>query len=330
MRAGDSVSIPCLYDAQYKNHVKYLCKGYYWNHCSYAIKTNSQHGSGKYLISDSKHQRIFNVTIKQLGVDDAHYWCAVEINGGSDVRQYFQLSVTTGKLGLWVPEQEVIGFIGETITLKCHHTIPGVIKWCKLGSTCVTGLTGSIDGTEITVNPTVSNVFSVTMSGLTSKSSGWYYCGKGDYQMPVHLNVTVRPTAAPTTTVTDGTVTESQGNATEEQEKTTKQGRSIPALMSLIIPLSLLILIGFFSLLILLILRTKHVKSQDSKASKLKEGEVTYSEVTLKKNKAAQALTAEKDAEVTYSSVVHIKQQSAKKTEAKNEDVTYSTIIHHQ
>lgn len=99
-----------------------------------------------------------------------------------------------GNPDLWVPDQEVIGFIGETITIKCHYTIPGVRKWCKLGSTCVTGRTGSIDRTAITVNNTVDNVFSVTMSGLKSESSGWYYCGKGDSQMPVHLNVTVKPT----------------------------------------------------------------------------------------------------------------------------------------
>lgn len=101
VKAGASISIPCLYDAQYKNNVKYLCKGYYWNTCSYAVKTNSPDGSGKYLISDSKRQSIFNVTIKQLRVDNAHYWCAVEIGGGADVKQYFQLSVTKGEHQLW-------------------------------------------------------------------------------------------------------------------------------------------------------------------------------------------------------------------------------------
>uniref|UniRef100_A0A3Q2QQZ7 Immunoglobulin domain-containing protein n=1 Tax=Fundulus heteroclitus TaxID=8078 RepID=A0A3Q2QQZ7_FUNHE len=175
-KAGASVSIPCLYESKYRNHVKYLCAGYYWDHCSYAMKTNSQ-GSGKYSISDDKIQTIFSVTIKHLTVKNIYYWCAVEINGGSDVGQYFQLSVTT-----------------EDVTINCHYRTSGEIKWCKLGRDCVTRASGSIDGTTVNINTKETSVFSVTMKGLMPKSSGWYYCDKGNFQMPVHLTVTARPT----------------------------------------------------------------------------------------------------------------------------------------
>ncbi|MED6249814.1 hypothetical protein ATANTOWER_020128 [Ataeniobius toweri] len=97
VKAGASVSIPCPYSSQHRNNVKYLCEGYYWNSCSYAIKTNSQHESEKYSISDDQIQRIFNVTIKRLTAKNTDYWCVVEIKSGRDDGQHFLLSVTKGK-----------------------------------------------------------------------------------------------------------------------------------------------------------------------------------------------------------------------------------------
>lgn len=95
VKAGGSLTIPCLYDERYKKHVKYLCKGYYWNFCSIQVKTNTP--SDSYLISDSPNERTFKVTFKNLTPGNVYYWCAVEINGGGDERQYFHLSVTQGK-----------------------------------------------------------------------------------------------------------------------------------------------------------------------------------------------------------------------------------------
>uniref|UniRef100_A0A3P9DRV2 Immunoglobulin V-set domain-containing protein n=1 Tax=Maylandia zebra TaxID=106582 RepID=A0A3P9DRV2_9CICH len=97
VKTGKSISIPCLYESQYKYHVKYLCEGYYWNSCRYAVKTNTAHPSGKYSISDDKKQQIFTVTINQLAYENTDYWCVVEINNGADYRKYFKLSVTSGK-----------------------------------------------------------------------------------------------------------------------------------------------------------------------------------------------------------------------------------------
>lgn len=97
MKAGDSITIPCFYDAKYKNHVKYLCKGYLWSFCSNAVKTNQPGSTRKFSISDDKSKRIFTVTIKDLKDEDTDYWCGVEINDGSDVGEYFHLSVSRGK-----------------------------------------------------------------------------------------------------------------------------------------------------------------------------------------------------------------------------------------
>ena len=53
---------------------------------------------------------------------------------------------------------------------------------------------GSIDGTAVTIDRSVPNVFTVAMSGLRTESSGWYLCVQGDLQIPVHLTVTEKPT----------------------------------------------------------------------------------------------------------------------------------------
>ncbi|XP_030604493.1 polymeric immunoglobulin receptor-like [Archocentrus centrarchus] len=118
--AGKSVSIPCLYESQYKDHMKYFCEGYHENRCNYIIT----------------------------------------------------------------------GYIGENITIRCHHRNSGGMKWCRLGRNCVTGSSGSIDGTTVTTHMTEPNVFTVTMSGLKPEDSGWYWCAEGDIQIPVHLTVT--------------------------------------------------------------------------------------------------------------------------------------------
>uniref|UniRef100_A0A3B3UXK3 Immunoglobulin domain-containing protein n=1 Tax=Poecilia latipinna TaxID=48699 RepID=A0A3B3UXK3_9TELE len=207
VKAGASVSILCSYDRKYKNHVKYLCKGYVWSSCTYEIRTDSRREAGKYSISEDKSQRIFTVTIKQLTADDTYYWCAVENNNEADIGQpknnclkfkgcqIMCLLLFVSHQGtpiLSVADQNVIGYIGDKITIHCSYRNSGGVGWCKLGSTCVT-VSGNIDGTAATVNTAVSNVISVTMSGLKPESSGWYYCVKGDFQMPVHLTVTVKP-----------------------------------------------------------------------------------------------------------------------------------------
>uniref|UniRef100_A0A3P8PX34 Immunoglobulin domain-containing protein n=1 Tax=Astatotilapia calliptera TaxID=8154 RepID=A0A3P8PX34_ASTCA len=176
VKTGKSISIPCLYESKYRNHVKYLCEGAKWRSCNDVVKTNTADPSGKYSISDDKNQFFFTVTINNLTNENTDYWCVVEINNGLDYGEHFQLSVTSGE----VPS-------------LCHHSNSGEMKWCRLGRNCVTGSSGSIDGTTVTTYMSEPNVFTVTMSGLQSEDSGWYWCAKGDIQIPVYLTVTEKP-----------------------------------------------------------------------------------------------------------------------------------------
>uniref|UniRef100_A0A3P9DRD8 Immunoglobulin domain-containing protein n=1 Tax=Maylandia zebra TaxID=106582 RepID=A0A3P9DRD8_9CICH len=200
VEAGKPISIPCLYESQYIDHVKYLCEGHTWRSCSYAVKTNTADPSGKYLISDDKIQKIFTVTINELTDKNTDYWCVVEIDNGKDYGQYFRLLVISGTPSVYVDHQRITGYTGESITIRCHHSNSGAMKWCRLDRNCVTGSFGSIDGTTVTAYMRDPNVFTVTMSGLQSEDSGWYLCAGGDIQIPVYLTVTEKPITSATTT----------------------------------------------------------------------------------------------------------------------------------
>uniref|UniRef100_A0A8D3EDQ0 Ig-like domain-containing protein n=1 Tax=Scophthalmus maximus TaxID=52904 RepID=A0A8D3EDQ0_SCOMX len=172
VKAGDSITIPCPYDSEYTNRIKYLCQGNKWPYCSVAVKTNQPGRLGRFSISDDTKQRIFSVTVKDLYYTDTHF-CGKNTPS------------------LSVDHQEVTGFNGDDITINCYHSNNGEGKWCRLGGDCVTTSSGSIAGARVNISAR-DHFFTVTMSGLTSESTGWYLCIKGDLQMPVHVNVTER------------------------------------------------------------------------------------------------------------------------------------------
>ncbi|XP_026046508.1 polymeric immunoglobulin receptor-like isoform X1 [Astatotilapia calliptera] len=312
VKTGKSISIPCLYESQYKYHVKYLCEGYYWNSCSDVVKTNTADPSGKYSISDDKKQQIFTVTINQLAYENTDYWCVVEINNGADYRKYFKLSVTSGTPSLHVNHQRITGYIGESTTIRCHHSYSGEMKWCRLGRNCVTGSSGSIDGTTVTTYMSEPNVFTVTMSGLQSEDSGWYWCAKEDIQIPVYLTVTEKPI-----TTTASTVAHVTGNGTIHTFED-KQERVPFDLKILIIPLSLLVVVVIVAFLIWFIMRQKLRKAESTPTAKIDE-EVTYASVRNVGRKTAEGSFTEGDGEITYSSVVTIKNQSIKMVNIKHD-----------
>ncbi|XP_032397566.1 uncharacterized protein LOC116705473 [Etheostoma spectabile] len=351
VKAGSSISIPCLYGVQYTNHVKYLCKGYYWHSCSYIIKTNQQ-SSGRFLISDDKTRSIFTVTIHNLTDKDTDYWCAVEIIGGADVKAYFYLSVTRDTSHLYADHQEITTFNGDNITINCYYINTGEMKWCRLGSSCVTRSSGSIDGTKVTISEGGPSVFTVTMSGLRTESSSWYWCAKGDLQMPVHVTVGERP-LVPTTNKYYNTTTFITPLATRSH-LTTSSPEPVSAfdhLKHFLIPLSLLIFIVMVLLLIWLMLKRHKQTRADSSATTTAldlggqasiatpslcnslpqtEEEATYCNVRHMGKTSDKRSDEKSELDGTYSSVVIVGQQTPKRVEARDEDVTYSMLAQHQ
>ncbi|XP_026165588.1 polymeric immunoglobulin receptor-like [Mastacembelus armatus] len=187
--ASGSITIPCLYNESYRNNVKYLCKGYYFNTCKTVVRTDEPtRRSGRFSVYDNRNQNIFAVSINDLTDKDKHYWCAMEIKYAKDVSQHFELSVTTGLPSLYVDQQEITVFEGGSVTVGCHYKYPTAPKWCRLGSTCVADESGSMEITPETIN-THNPVLNVTMSAIKPEHSGWYLCAQDDLQMPVHITV---------------------------------------------------------------------------------------------------------------------------------------------
>ncbi|XP_051232357.1 polymeric immunoglobulin receptor-like [Dicentrarchus labrax] len=272
VKAGDSITIPCLYESKYINHVKFLCKGYTWTSCSYAVKTN-QPSSGKFLISDDKSQRIFTVTINDLTDEDTDYWCAVEIDEGSDVREYFHLSVTRGTPRLYVDHQEITGFKGEKITISCFHRNSGEMKWCRLGCSCMTESSGSIAETRVTITSKVDG-FNVTMSNLTTENSGWYLCVSGDFQMPVHVTVTEKPTISTRNVTTLSPIPEHHTSVFTGGAPTAQGVHTI-----FIIRLSLLVFFVMVTSSIWFMVK-RHKQTKESSTTSTAEEEVKYTRKT--------------------------------------------------
>ncbi|XP_034564677.1 polymeric immunoglobulin receptor-like isoform X2 [Notolabrus celidotus] len=329
VKAGGSISVPCLYGAKYTNHVKYLCKGYEWISCSYAVKSKTTDSSGRFSISDDKQRRIFTVTITAQTPQTHNFWCAVEINNGEDIRAYFQLSVTNDQPQLSVDHQEVTGFSGESVSIHFRHRISGQISWHTLGGSFVKEPSGTIEGTTVTITQTSQTEFTVTLSGLRTHSSGWYLCAKGDFRMPVHVTVKERPsttTLEATTFVnilsstlqavshthvnTLSSTLQAVSHTPVSENYTTVQTESQSCCRAFIPPQSLIISGTLLVLLWMLALilwftwrRRKQTKAQPSAAAVAEE-------------------------ELTYSTVSHIRPPNDRGP-AGSEDVIYSTVAQH-
>ncbi|XP_059214734.1 uncharacterized protein LOC131993049 [Centropristis striata] len=100
------------------------------------------------------------------------YWCALERYIVLHVKKEFKLSFS-GEPKLYVDQQKFTAFEGGSVTVSCRHNFNDqkVQKWCRLGSSCVQS-SGSIGKTTVTIDASHPKVFTVTMSGLKTESSG--------------------------------------------------------------------------------------------------------------------------------------------------------------
>ncbi|XP_036843369.1 polymeric immunoglobulin receptor-like isoform X1 [Oncorhynchus mykiss] len=167
--------------------------------------------------------------------DYGNYRCVVEINRGPDIMiQWFYLSVTPGTPELYVEQQEVTGVEGGSVTVCCYYSNSGDMKWCRMGGDCVSGNSGTLHGTSVTLNQTSDannrTVLTVTMSGLKMENTDWYWCRVGEIEMPVHITVSqqtaTQRTSKMTSTTQDPTPQQPSASPTAEPVQTdnTSQG----------------------------------------------------------------------------------------------------------
>uniref|UniRef100_A0A8C7K674 Ig-like domain-containing protein n=1 Tax=Oncorhynchus kisutch TaxID=8019 RepID=A0A8C7K674_ONCKI len=204
VKTGNYITIPCRYDQRYIQYVKYWCQGDYWSSCSALVRTDQPKISGTVSISDDVTRRIFSVNMTDLQPEDSgYYWCAVETAGRDQSTYLFYLTfffseflffyLCSGTPELYVEQQEVSGVEGGSVTVCCYYSNSGDMKWCRMGGDCVSGFSGTLNGTSVTLTRTSDannrTVFTVTMSGLKMENTDWYWCRVGELEMPVHITV---------------------------------------------------------------------------------------------------------------------------------------------
>uniref|UniRef100_A0AAQ4S0P4 Ig-like domain-containing protein n=1 Tax=Gasterosteus aculeatus aculeatus TaxID=481459 RepID=A0AAQ4S0P4_GASAC len=195
VKAGGSISIPCLYSSQYTNHVKYLCKGYYWISCTYEVRTDQSNS----VTIDTNVPNVFSVTMRGLKTESSGWYLCVSGNLQFPVRLTVTEQPNTSKYQsapqIYISEVSVKA--GGSISIPCLYSsqYTNHVKYLCKGYYWIscTYEVRTDQSNSVTINTNVPNVFSVTMRGLKTESSGWYLCVSGNLQFPVRLTVTEQP-----------------------------------------------------------------------------------------------------------------------------------------
>ncbi|XP_051716923.1 polymeric immunoglobulin receptor-like [Ctenopharyngodon idella] len=214
VKSGSSGIIPCVYDKQYKENRKYLCKGLVWSSCRILAYANE---TGKYSITDYSDQSIFTVRWDSLETaDSGKYWCAVEIGdyGTIDTSYYLYLTIQSAP-DVSVESSSVSGHEGGNVSVQCFYTSGYQYKlkqWCRYkDQSCYTvGRNDTSQNSSVQISDDGRSSFTVLMTGLRLSDSGWYLCSVGDLQVPVQLNVN-EPNRVPDVSVMNSSVSGHEG-----------------------------------------------------------------------------------------------------------------------
>uniref|UniRef100_A0A3B1K3V2 Immunoglobulin domain-containing protein n=2 Tax=Astyanax mexicanus TaxID=7994 RepID=A0A3B1K3V2_ASTMX len=226
VRRGGSLAVPCSYEEEYKSHCKYWCKGEHWISCDIVAYANSS--STGISVTDYPSQNMFIVNLKNLqDSDSGWYWCAVEIDGAADVRDYVYLTVSSDP-AVWVENGRVIGQEGGGVSVQGFYSSEyknGEKKWCKFKDRrCYpVGKTKTSQSSGVNIIDYSRGSFRVEMIGLQESDAGWYWFSAGLVGVTVHLTVTERPTtttaAVTTVPTTQKTTTTAVTSASGKSEK---------------------------------------------------------------------------------------------------------------
>nr|XP_015209621.1 PREDICTED: CMRF35-like molecule 1 [Lepisosteus oculatus] len=169
---GGSLSIPCIYDMKYRNHMKYWCRGPSWIFCSILKKSiTQQRDTDSLLISDNKSQRVH---------------CDYE--GAEDGCSF----------GFFMQNNRLTGLAERQLDVPCEYgpALQSYVKmWCKgMEVRSCKVLRGESTDTSSRVSTTdnrTQRVFTVTLRRLSPEDVGWYWCTteKKEYKIPLDLTV---------------------------------------------------------------------------------------------------------------------------------------------
>ncbi|XP_059975926.1 transmembrane and immunoglobulin domain containing 3 [Mesoplodon densirostris] len=90
----DTASAICNYDAHYKDHPKYWCRGYFRDYCN--IVTFTPNSTDRVALRDTGNQLI--VTVSCLTKEDmGWYWCGIQWDFARDDMDFTELVVTDNR-----------------------------------------------------------------------------------------------------------------------------------------------------------------------------------------------------------------------------------------
>ncbi|KAM9439591.1 polymeric immunoglobulin receptor-like [Clarias gariepinus] len=147
----------------------------------------------KVTVTDNPAESLFTVTIHNLNTGDTGwYWCAVEIDRGTDISEYLHITVKQDP-DLSVDKSSVIGKEGAIITVQCLYSTAyrnTQKQWCRFKDRhCITFKTETFWDSRIQLSDDGRRFLSVNMSRLKKSDAGWYWCSAGDLQVPVLIEV---------------------------------------------------------------------------------------------------------------------------------------------
>ncbi|XP_067308878.1 polymeric immunoglobulin receptor-like 4.2 [Pseudorasbora parva] len=195
VREGGTVTIPCLYDNQYKLNSKYWCRGFGWLTCRITARANSR-PTEKWTITDYPAHNFFTVKLNDPTFSDSgHFWCAVEVgtNINPDYKKYLYLNVQQAP-DVSVVSSSVSGHEDGNVSVQCFYSSGYQNKlkqWCRYkDQSCYpVGRTDTSQNSSVQISDDGRSSFTVLMTGLRLSDSGWYFCSAGDLQIPVQLTV---------------------------------------------------------------------------------------------------------------------------------------------
>ncbi|XP_053508080.1 polymeric immunoglobulin receptor-like isoform X1 [Ictalurus furcatus] len=194
LQTGASVTIPCHYDRKYVHHKKYWCYNNGASFGSCTIQAYTSETQGKVTVTDNPAESLFTVMMKDLQTENTGwYWCAVEIHRLRDVYENLYITVKSDP-DLSVMESRVSGEQGCRVTVQCLYSAAyrnTQKQWCRFKDKhCYNvGRTATSQNSAVNVHDDGRGSFSVQMRGLKKSDAGWYWCGAGDLQVPVHISV---------------------------------------------------------------------------------------------------------------------------------------------
>ncbi|XP_037537976.1 LOW QUALITY PROTEIN: polymeric immunoglobulin receptor [Nematolebias whitei] len=201
---GESLTIPCHYEPQYTNHVKYWCQGALREFCTSLARTDDPQVINpveeRVSIFDDPAQQVFTVTMNKLKEGDSGwYMCGVEIGGvwKADDTTFTNIKVIHG---LKAVNSRVSGVEGSSVTVQCLYSEryrESEKKWCRSGDprSCLsTGSVGSYENSSMAIRDDRTGAFTVTFKKLHMTDTAWYWCSAGPQMITVRVHVTPRPT----------------------------------------------------------------------------------------------------------------------------------------